>query len=197
MTTDLPIQRCIIGLGNPGAAFLSTRHNLGAAAIDVLAARHGLTAWREEPSVQLCRWAARIGHHADTLLVKPSLGINHSGEVLGLLAQRHGLTAGEVLVLVDDATLEWRELRLRSRGTARGHNGLRDIERTLGRGYARLGIGIGRPPAGQELGVFVLEALSGSHLQEVPAVLERVADCCETYLTWGAETATRHNGRGG
>jgi PTH1 family peptidyl-tRNA hydrolase len=193
MNSPSPIKRLIVGLGNPGIEFENTRHNMGFAVLDRLASRLGINHWQNELDSLTCIIPARLGHHDKTILVKPLSSINQSGDTLHFVMSRYDLIANQILVVVDDVTLSFKKIRIRSSGAARGHNGLRNIQGYLGSRYARLGIGIGPLPKDSDLGTYVLEPINALLLSDLEDILDRAVDCCETWLTWGTESAQRHH----
>lgn len=184
-------MRLLVGIGNPGSTYLLTRHNAGFMVCDLLAQRQGL-AWERQK-----RWKALIAPWREApggpaLLVKPQTFVNLSGACVQAALAFHKLTTADLLVLVDDINLPFGHLRLRGEGSAGGHNGLRDIEARLGRDYARLRLGIGRP--GTEQIDHVLGRFPAAEQDQLPAVLQRAADCACCWLAEGTTAAQRFNG---
>ncbi|HEX8489518.1 MAG TPA: aminoacyl-tRNA hydrolase [Chthoniobacterales bacterium] len=133
--------RLIVGLGNPGAEYNRTRHNIGFEVVDSLASEWGLT-WQHSKS-----WHALWAKHEKALLVKPASYMNRSGEPLAAVANFYKIAPAEILVVLDDMALELGRLRLRTEGGTGGHNGLESIIIQLGtEAIPRLRIGIGAAP---------------------------------------------------
>ncbi|HVF73093.1 MAG TPA: aminoacyl-tRNA hydrolase [Chthoniobacterales bacterium] len=133
--------RLIAGLGNPGAEYNGTRHNIGFAVLDRLAADWGIT-WQHEKT-----WHAVWAKGPWGILVKPIGYMNRSGEPLGAVAQFYKIAPEEVLVVLDDLALELGRLRFRPGGGTGGHNGLESIIVHFGtEDIPRLRVGIGAPP---------------------------------------------------
>jgi len=133
--------RLVVGLGNPGAEYNGTRHNVGFEVVDRLAAEWGLT-WQHEK-----RWHAVWAKGARAVLVKPTSYMNRSGEPLHAVASFYKIEPAEMLVVLDDMALELGRLRLRPDGGTGGHNGLESIIVQFGtEGIPRLRIGIGAAP---------------------------------------------------
>lgn len=175
-------MKMVVGLGNPGRQYAQTRHNVGFMTIDELAARHGASSASERMSAWTAR--ARIGD-ADVLLVKPQTFMNLSGEAVGRLWRWHKMALEDVLVVGDDIDLPFGKLRLRERGSAGGHNGLKSIFAHLGsQEVARLKIGIGRPDQ-REARDYVLSTFTPGEREELPLVLARAADAVELVLREG------------
>jgi PTH1 family peptidyl-tRNA hydrolase len=138
---DAPRIRLIAGLGNPGAEYNGTRHNLGFEVVDRLAAAWGL-AWQHSKS-----WHALWAKAETAILIKPSSHMNRSGEPLQAVAHFYKIAPAEMLVVLDDMALPLGRLRLRPDGGTAGHNGLESIIVQFGtEEIPRLRIGIGAPP---------------------------------------------------
>ena len=134
--------RLVVGLGNPGAEYNRTRHNVGFEVVDLLASEWGLT-WQHSKS-----WHAFWAKGEKAILVKPSSYMNRSGEPLAAVANYYKIAPAEILVVLDDLALELGRLRLRMEGGAGGHNGLESIIVHLGtEAIPRLRIGIGAAPS--------------------------------------------------
>lgn len=147
----------IVGLGNPGAAYERTRHNVGFRAIDAFAQLHGAGAWMEKQKFVASVQEARC-HNRDVLLVKPKTYMNDSGACVEKLVHFYKIDpAKQLLVLCDDLDIPAGTIRLRDSGGPGTHNGLRSIVMHLGEGFARLRIGIGgSAPRGEALAGWVL-----------------------------------------
>lgn len=182
----------IVGLGNPGARYAGTRHNVGFDTLDVLASRHGIPveskrhrAWIGQGMIGDCR----------VLLAKPATYMNLSGEAVGALSRYYHVAPRDIWVVVDDVALPIGTLRLRSQGSSGGHHGLESIELHLGtRQFPRIRIGIGG--SGQrDLVEHVLSRFSAEERGIITDVVAGAADAIETALAHGFETAmNRFNG---
>ncbi|HZV36060.1 MAG TPA: aminoacyl-tRNA hydrolase, partial [Verrucomicrobiae bacterium] len=138
----------IVGLGNPGAKYARTRHNIGFQLVERLAEKWR-TNWSDEKKFQsrVARWE-RDGR--TVLLAQPQTFMNASGEAVGALTGFYRVPLARLLVAVDDADLPLGEIRLRPRGSSGGHHGLESIEQHVGsREFARLRLGIGRTADGR------------------------------------------------
>src|SRR5213082_3495088 len=133
--------RLVAGLGNPGAEYAGTRHNIGFVVVDHLAAQFG-SIWEKST-----RWDALTSKHGDTLLAKPMSFMNRSGYPLVAIAQFYKIAPSEILVVLDDLALPLGRIRIRPGGGTGGHNGLESIIMQFGtEEIPRLRIGIGEVP---------------------------------------------------
>ena len=152
-------MKLICGLGNPGARYQGTRHNVGFEVIDEVARRLGLT-FESSPVEAVV--ARKRGPDAGVMLVKPLTFMNLSGQAVRGVAHYFRLGVGDILVVTDDANLPLGRLRGRVRGSEGGHNGLRSVIDELGTNeFARLRVGVGRGDDRWELGDHVLGAVRG------------------------------------
>jgi len=169
-------QYLIVGLGNPGAEYEWSRHNLGFMLIDKLAAELGLGKFRRE-----CQsLVGRVEIEGDEVkIVKPQTYMNLSGEAVACLASKHKLSVpGESLIVIsDDLALPFGKIRIRARGSAGGHNGLKSIIGSLGTNeFTRLRIGIQPEHPIGDPKRFVLDAFPRASRAEVEKILERSAE---------------------
>jgi len=183
-----------VGLGNPGPEYDGTRHNAGFILADHLAARWGLGPFRREGPARFVRGSVR-GRAVQ--LVKPHTYMNRSGAVLAPLRSEAGFDpTQELLVLVDEVALPVGRFRLRAKGSAGGHNGLKSIEGALrSQEYARLRIGVGPlPPEYDDMADFVLERFEADEARVLAELLDPMTEAVECWVTDGIETAmNRHN----
>ncbi len=179
-------MKLIVGLGNPGRRYQGTRHNIGARVIDTLARRHHV-ALREEG------WAdvgALTLDGARVLLARPQTYVNVSGTAVADLRRRHRLPLENLLVAFDDLDLPVGQIRLRAKGGHGGHNGMRSIIEALGsEEFARLRVGIGRPPEGVDPADYVLSRFSKEEQAQLDEAVERAADAVEAFVRRGIEAA--------
>lgn len=185
-------MKLIVGLGNPGAKYRDTRHNVGFAVIDELARRRGI-AFDGAPAEAIVARARDLGEGA--LLAKPLTFMNLSGEAIAELARYYRIEPGALLVIVDDVNLPLGRLRARARGSEGGHHGLRSIIERLGtREFARLRIGVGRGDPRRDLADHVLARFDEDERPAVAQAIERAADAAEQFVTDGIETVmNRYN----
>ncbi|MCS7030563.1 MAG: aminoacyl-tRNA hydrolase [Gloeomargarita sp. SKYG116] len=175
--------RLMVGLGNPGAKYERTRHNVGFMAVDALAGRWGL-AWREKS-----QWHGWVAEGQGIVLLKPNTYMNHSGQAVQAVCRWFKFTPREILVIYDDLDLPFGRLRLRKQGSAGGHNGMKSIIAHLGtQEFPRLRIGIGRPVVG-ESAHYVLEPFSPEQQALLPRLLNEVVRVVELALREGLDQA--------
>jgi PTH1 family peptidyl-tRNA hydrolase len=189
--------KVILGLGNPGAKYEATRHNVGWWVLDHLA-----DVWRFDggwrPDGDSLTATGVVGTHK-VRLVKPQTYMNLSGAALKPFLRRVFWTpAADLLVVVDDVALPVGRYRLRAQGSAGGHNGLKSLQHTIGNmNYARLRIGVGPDDQGQigDLADFVLGPFDPMERDAIVALMPRFADATELWLRDGiARAMNAHNG---
>ena len=175
-------MKVIVGLGNPGAKYRGTRHNIGFAVLDELARRAKLAFAAAPVDAVTARWRDR-----DTLLAKPMTFMNASGEAVGALLRYFKVEQNDLLVIVDEVQLPLARLRARARGSAGGHNGLKSIIAQLGDEFARLRIGVGRGDSRRDLADHVLARFDQDEAADVERMTTRAADAAETFIASGIE----------
>ena len=149
----------IAGLGNPTKKYEGTRHNVGFETIDILSADCGIEV-REKKHKALCGKGMINGSRV--ILAKPQTYMNLSGESLRLIADFYQIPPENIIVICDDINLPCGQLRIRARGSAGGHNGLKNIILHLGsQDFMRVRIGVGEKPEGWELADYVLSRTGG------------------------------------
>ncbi len=185
-------MRLIVGLGNPGAEYEGTRHNLGFMLIDKLAAQAGGSVKRSE--CQSLVGNALIENER-VVLAKPQTYMNLSGDAVGCLYRKYQSEPGALIVISDDLALPFGALRLRQRGSAGGHNGLKSIIGALGTNeFARLRIGIQPEHPLSDAKRFVLDGFSKAEREALPEILERGAEALRSVLRDGISKAmSLHN----
>ncbi|MEE8105352.1 MAG: aminoacyl-tRNA hydrolase [Planctomycetota bacterium] len=172
--------KILVGIGNPGAQYACTRHNLGFSVVDETARLMGV-AFSESSMVH-----AAIAHGTlegrPLLLVKPLTFVNRSGPVLQTLREKTGVALADLLVAVDDLALAPGRIRLRAGGSAGGHNGLSSIEASLGTDrYPRLRLGIGGAGA-EPIPKYVLAPVPDAERPAVNAAVERAVEAVRSWL---------------
>jgi peptidyl-tRNA hydrolase, PTH1 family len=178
----------IVGLGNPGAEYVKTRHNAGFLLVEKLASQWNVD-WTSERkfNARIARAGRNIGR---ILLCQPQTFMNLSGEAVGALVKFYQLPLVRLLVAVDDADLPLGEIRLRARGSSGGHHGLDSVEQHLGsREFARLRIGIGRRDGAREITDYVLGKFNSDESILMGKVLTAAANQTDCWLEAGVEKA--------
>ena len=187
--------RLICGLGNPGAEYERTRHNAGFVTIDILARRAHASFWKSEAGCMTCRIQLKgtDGEPCPVVLAKPQSYMNTSGGPLSKLMRELGVLAPEILVVHDEVDLSQGEVRVKCGGGLNAHNGLRSIADKLGtRDFARVRVGIGRPPGRMSVADYALRQLKGSFLEEFELSCERASDACEMCLERGVAFSVKN-----
>ncbi|MFZ8966344.1 MAG: aminoacyl-tRNA hydrolase [Ilumatobacteraceae bacterium] len=183
-----PFSALIVGVGNPGREYERSRHNVGFEVIDELARRASVTlkAGRDKALV-----AGVHGEFLHYLLAKPMTYVNNSGQAVGPLARRYGVTEVERVVIVhDELDLPPGVVRVKVGGGLAGHNGLRSITQHLkSQDFVRVRIGVGKPPSKERGGDHVLGRIPGPERELLDASVQRAADAVEIILKHGVDTA--------
>lgn len=176
----------VVGLGNPGARYARTRHNVAWRTLDVLAARHAAVSVPGHATFHARR--TRLAEREVTLL-QPLTYMNLSGEALRAWREREGLETG-LLVVSDDVYLALGRLRVRAGGSSGGHRGLESIEAAVGsRDYDRLRIGVGAAEESAALREHVLEEFAPEEEPVLAEAIRRAADAVECWVSEGALAA--------
>jgi PTH1 family peptidyl-tRNA hydrolase len=171
-------MKLIVGLGNPGRKYEGTRHNVGFAAVDLLAGRHGVSWESARAEALIGKWRAE-----NTLIAKPLTFMNLSGQAVLDLLQFYKIDPQDLLVIVDEAQLDLGRLRARPSGSSGGHNGLKSVIGVLGtENFPRLRIGVGRGDARRDLGDHVLARFDPAEMPVIDEAVQRAADAAETFV---------------
>lgn len=185
----------VVGLGNPEARYARNRHNVGHMVVELLAGRAGSRLTRHKARAQVAE--VRLGllpggaPGPRVVLAEPAAFMNLSGGPVKALAQFYGIDpTARLLVVHDELDLPAHQLRLKRGGGEGGHNGLRSVSQALGtRDYARLRVGVGRPPGRQDPADYVLSDFPSREREELAVTLEQAADAVEAVVTVGFEIA--------
>ena len=177
----------VVGLGNPGKQYEKTRHNIGFAAVDLLANKHGLE-FRKSLKMQGTLAEGNVAGESCVIL-KPLTFMNLSGQSVVLTMRYHAIDLARLLVLVDDVAIPMGQTKLRINSGPGGHNGLKSIEEYLQTNrYARLKLGVGDRAEG-DLSSHVLGRFSLEEEKLVPAILERAVDVTALFVEKGLTRA--------
>ena len=186
MTRDQ--ARLIVGLGNPGKDYEYTRHNLGFLVVQRLAQKHDLNFRKSSFTKGLLAEGSAADHQLVCLL--PTTYMNHSGIAVKAVAQKMTLDPSGVLIVCDDFHLDFGQIRIRSRGSDGGHNGLTSIIEQLGtQEFARLRLGIGAPMPGQETPDYVLGKWTREEQKNLDEFIDRAVECSLIWLHEGIHNA--------
>lgn len=170
----------VVGLGNPGDKYKNTRHNVGFMAVDHIIREMGVT-------------AKKVRHHTETfetsfannrvLLIKPQTFMNLSGDAVEEIASYHKIPIESVIVIADDISLPLGKLRIRKKGSAGGHNGLRDIILKTGWDtFPRIKIGVGAKPPKWDLAKWVLSEFSAAEREKVDVAIKNASLALELMI---------------
>ena len=178
----------VVGLGNPGARYESTRHNMGFLAVDRLAEREKLRFNKLRFKAWTAEW--KLGENK-VLVMKPQTYMNLSGESVGEAARFYKIPADHVLVISDDVSLPAGKLRIRGGGSAGGHNGLKNIIQHLGSDkFPRIKVGVGSPKqAGFEVVDWVIGKPMGEDQKVLTDALDRVVTAVPVLISQGVDRA--------
>jgi PTH1 family peptidyl-tRNA hydrolase len=194
-------MRLVIGLGNPGAQYEHTRHNVGFRVVDMLAANYG---WKWERHRRMMLASGTLGPEK-VILVKPLTYMNNSGEAVGELVHWYKLQPEDILVIYDELDLPIGKVRLRAKGSAGGHNGLDNIIRHVHTNqFPRLRVGIGRPvnhrmeTINYVLGIpptddrIVLEIAENRAVEAVPMIIQNGLEAAMNSINLDPEEQKKH-----
>lgn len=177
----------VIGLGNPGKRFENTRHNVGFDAIDRLSLKHKI-------AVTKVKHKAVIGDgfigDKKVLLVKPQTFMNLSGESVREIIEWYKVSVKNIIIIYDDIDLPVGKLRIRPKGSAGTHNGMRSVIYQIeSDDFPRIRIGVNKPPQGWDLADFVLSKFSPDERKNVDMAIENAAEAVEVILKSGVDNA--------
>jgi len=183
----------VAGLGNPGPAYASHRHNVGHMVLDELARRTGASfSGPRSGGARAAVAEARLGvlpggaPGPRVVLAKPATYMNVSGGPVSGVAKYYGIEPDHVVVVHDELDIDFGQVRLKLGGGEGGHNGLRDVSKALGtRDYVRVRCGIGRPPGRMDPADFVLKDFSSVERKELPFLVSDAADAVESLVLEG------------
>jgi PTH1 family peptidyl-tRNA hydrolase len=185
-------MKLVAGLGNPGARYRGTRHNVGFEVVDLVARRIGAGFDAAPADALQAKW--RLADDV-VLLVKPLTYMNVSGQAVAALSRYYKVALPDVLIVCDDVNLPLGRLRVRANGSEGGHNGLRSVAAEFGSiDYARLRIGVGRGDSRRDLADHVLARFEPDEMSGIEAAVARAADAVGTWVSDGlAKTMNTFN----
>ena len=177
----------VAGLGNPDPEYERTRHNLGFRVADELASRLGARFKRSRKHEALV--AETRDGDARLVLAKPQTYMNESGRSVAALSRFYKVPIERIIVMHDELDLPFGVVRVKLGGGAGGHNGVLSIAQAIGPGFARVRLGIGRPPGRKDPVDFVLELFRKNEEPDVPAIVDAGADAVLMVLREGLSAA--------
>jgi PTH1 family peptidyl-tRNA hydrolase len=173
----------IVGLGNPGREYADTRHNVGFRVADVIGERLDLR-WRTDADAVF----AKSFGAPPFFVLKPQTFMNRSGFAVSRFAGYHQIEPHDLLVVVDDVDLPLGRIRVRAKGSAGTHNGLKSVVDELGTtDFPRIRLGVGRGDARRDLADYVLARFDPAELPEVDRLITRAADAAQMFIVEGIE----------
>ncbi|MCI6677549.1 MAG: aminoacyl-tRNA hydrolase [Clostridiales bacterium] len=177
----------IAGLGNPTSRYDKTRHNVGFEVIDCLAKKYGI-------DVDTKKHKALIGKgmiaSEKVLLVKPQTFMNLSGESIREITDYYKADESDLIVIYDDISLNVGQIRIRAKGSAGGHNGIKNIIQHMGtQNFWRIKVGIGEKPAHRDLADYVLGHFQGEEKEIMQEAFANAADAAAVMISEGIDTA--------
>lgn len=179
----------IVGLGNPGPRYETTRHNIGQLVVDELAARRDESFGQHKAHARVAETWTRPGG-TKIVLAKPNSFMNVSGGPVSSLARFFSVPPERVIVVHDELDIPFDTLRLKAGGGHGGHNGVRDIAKALGTAdFVRVRVGIGRPPGRQDPADWVLSPFGASERATLPNLVADAADATEQIVEEGLVAA--------
>lgn len=192
----------IVGLGNPGSKYEGTRHNMGFMVSDVLSERWSISFSDHKGLSKLGKGVMNLdGKSAKFFLAKPLTFMNDSGAAVSSISSYYQIETDHIVIIHDDMDLDFGRIKVKSGGSAGGHNGIRSIDRSLGTPqYARVRMGVGHAQRGAHAHDntvnWVLGGFAGAQKSELPNFLADGADAVESVILRGLAATQEHfNGR--
>ncbi|MEJ2748223.1 MAG: aminoacyl-tRNA hydrolase [Anaerolineae bacterium] len=181
----------IVGLGNMGRKYQRNRHNIGFMVVDRLAELHSI-------GLSRVQYKALVGNgriaNQSVILAKPQTMMNLSGDAVGPIANYYNIPPANILVIYDELDLPFGTIRLREKGGAGGHNGMKSIINHLGHNFPRLRLGIGRPPGQMPPAAYVLQDFGQADEPILTEIIDEAVNAVVTYLSDGIDLAmSKHN----
>lgn len=183
----------IVGLGNPGAKYALTRHNIGFMAVDLFSISAGSPPWREEFHAHTCKFKM---DSEEILIAKPMTFMNKSGESVQALMSFYKISPEKLIVVHDELDIAFSEIRVHKNRSPGGHNGIKSVTQLLGtQDYIRLRLGVGRPPHPEmDIADFVLQKFSAEEQSKLTDFLNKAGDALESVVFDGhSKAATKFN----
>ena len=184
------MKRLIVGLGNPGREYEYTRHNFGFLVLEEFARKHHLKFAKSNLTAGLM--AKGEVDDQEVVLLLPTTFVNNSGTAVKSLMVKKEIPASEVLIVCDDVNLDFGQMRIRDKGSAGGHNGLKSVIKYLQtQEFARLRVGVGSPKTKDEMVDFVLSEFTSPEKKALPTIMSSAMECCRLWLGGGTTEAMK------
>lgn len=179
----------LVGLGNPGEKYEKTRHNIGWRVLDAIASAHDAVFSYEK------KWNAEVAKAGNILLVKPQTFMNNSGEAVRPIMDYYKCEPQDCIVLYDDKDVLFGTIRLRSTGSAGGHNGMKSLIQYIGtQDFSRVRIGIADPESPiTDTAQFVLARFTADEETHMPAIITASTKAVQSILQDGLDTKTHRD----
>lgn len=190
-------MKLIVGLGNPGPQYAGNRHNIGFQCVELFARLHRIDLSKLQQRTMIGDgWVERNGQRQRVLLAKPLTYMNASGQAVNTLLRFYKIELTDLIVVHDDIDLAQGKLRLRLGGSSGGQNGIKSIiEQNGSADFARVKVGVGRPPGKMDPAAFVLQNFTAAEEEIFGPLREKVCDALFCWLFDGLEVAmNRYNG---
>lgn len=187
----------IVGLGNPGPEYRANRHNIGFQCVELFGQRHRIAVNKmQQRAMTGDGWVEKNGQRQRVLLIKPLTYMNASGQAIAALLRFYKGTVDDLIVIHDDIDLAQGKLRLRQGGSSGGQNGIKSMIDQLGSAeFARVKVGVGRPPGKMDPAAFVLQNFTATEEEIFAPLHGRICDAVDCWLFEGLEVAmNRFNG---
>jgi|JI10StandDraft_1071094.scaffolds.fasta_scaffold01099_18 PTH1 family peptidyl-tRNA hydrolase len=177
-----------VGLGNPGAEYDGTRHNVGFMCLDEFARKNDFESWVNKTDMK-CASAVKTVGETRVVLCKPQTYMNLSGEAVQAIAHFYKIALEDIVVIHDELDVNFGQIRTRTGGSSAGHNGIKSVTKYLGEGYGRVRVGIGpKKPEQIDSADFVLQKFNKTEQEDLPK-LTREVSAILSELAYGAPLA--------
>lgn len=181
-------MKLIVGLGNPGSAYINSRHNIGFLVIKSLARAYKIPLKKDRWACALSAKVRIAGHQV--ILAMPLTFMNLSGNAVRPLVKKNRIGLEDLLVVCDDLDLEFGRIKLKPRGSSGGHMGINSVIDCLAsEDFARLRVGIGRPTGKMDAADYVLSPFAKKQAQELAGIIEDARQCCQEWVREGTTRA--------
>ena len=182
-------MKLIVGLGNIGREYENTRHNIGFMVVDELARRLGVSFGKEDRSAYMAEYRAP----EKIIIIKPTTYMNLSGVAVGAYANFYHIDPDDIAVIQDDMDMPVGQLRIRRKGSAGGHNGLKNIIKMLGHDtFIRVRMGVGEKPKNFDLADYVLGHFPAEERSIMDEAAKTAAEAIRMIITENADAAMNH-----